>query len=145
MAQTEFTGKNAVVSFGGVTFEGLLDGKLNEQGKGATEQIDATTNGDASYTTIPDPLGPKGAPKSTVTLTLQDSVNAFADNKQTKIGFNAPATLLLDMAAGTAYANTWTHTAMELVERVTKIPLDGPAECTLTFEANTLGTWSSPA
>ena len=53
--------------------------------------------------------------------------------------------LVVDMAAGTANGNTYTHTAMELTQRVTKIPLDGIAECTLTFEANSAGAWDSPA
>jgi len=145
MAQTEFTGQNMTVTFGGVALEGVKSVKVPRQGKGAVEQLDATTNTDATYTTIPDPLGPKGAPKETVTVVLQDSVNAYGDNKQTKIAFNAAATLVVDMAAGTANGNTYTHTAMELTQRVTKIPLDGIAECTLTFEANSAGAWDSPA
>ncbi len=144
MAQTEFTGKNATVSYDGKTFEGLLNGTVKQDGKGPTEQLPATVNGDAGYTTIPDPLGPKGAPKASVKITLQDSLNAYADDKQSKVAFNTPATLIVDMAAGTANANTYTHTAMELTQRVTKIVNKGLAECELTFEANVLGAWTSP-
>jgi hypothetical protein len=149
MAQTEFTGRTAEVSFdpgaGAVVFGGLLNGKLNETGKGATEQIDVTTIEDSAYTNLADPLGPKGAPKATVTVVLQDSVNAYADTKQTALAFNDSGTLLIDFAKGTATANHWTHTSMQLVKRVTTIKLDGIAECELTFEAPSLGTWSGPA
>ncbi len=149
MAQVEFTGRSATVSFdpgtGPVTLEGLLSGTINQQGKGATEQLDATVWGDTAYTYMADPLGPKGAPKARVTVTLQDSVHAFADGKQTALALNDSGTLVVDMAAGTANANTYTHTDIELVERVTTIPLTALATCQLTFEANELGAWTSPA
>lgn len=64
---------------------------------------------------------------------------------QTTITLNDSGTLVVDMAKGTATANTYTHTAIELVSRVTEIPLDALATCTLTFEANSLGVWSGPA
>lgn len=149
MAQVEFTGRLAEVTFdpgaGAITFEGLLNGTINETGKGAVEQLDVTVDSDTKYTFLPDPLGPKSPPKATVTITLQDSVNAFADGKQTALAFNDSGTLVVDMAKGTATANTYTHTTMELIERVTRIPAVGLAECTLTFEANSLGAWTSPA
>jgi hypothetical protein len=149
MAQTEFTGRIAEVSFdpgtGAIVFEGLLNGAIDEQGKGATEQLDATVASDSAYTTIPDPLGPKGAPSATVTITLQDSVNSYADSKQASVPLNDGGTLIVDMAKGTANANTYTHTDIQLTQRVTTIRLDGLAECVLTFEAPSLGTWTGPA
>lgn len=150
MAQTEFTGRIAEVSFdpgaGAITFEGLLNVAITDTGKTATEQLDVTVCSDSTYTTLADPLGPKGAPSARVVVTLQDSVNAFADSKQTSIALNDSGTLVVDMAKGTATANTYTHTAMELVERVTTIRLDALAECVLTFEsASAVGAWTSPA
>ena len=149
MAQLEFTGRLAEVSFdtgaGAKVFEGLLNVSINDTGKTATEQLDVTVCSDATYVTMADPLGPKGAPTARVVVTLQDSVNAF-DGKQTSIAFNDSGTLVVDMAKGTATANTYTHTAMELVERVTTIRLDALAECVLTFEsASAVGAWDSPA
>lgn len=150
MAQTEFTGRLAEVSFdpGGaaIVFDGLLNVSISDTGKSATEQIDVTVCGDATYTTMADPLGPKGAPTARVVVTLQDSYNSYGDGKQTTIAFNDVGTILVDMAKGTGTANHYTNDAMELVERVTTIRLDGLAECVLTFEsASKVGTWSGPA
>lgn len=145
MPQTEFTGKNTTISFdpgnGVVTLDGVLDGTINETGKGAVEQLDVTVYGDTTYTFINDPLGPKGAPKATVTVTLQDSKTSWTDNEAAKIPLNDPGTLTIVMAQGTSNANKYTHTAIELTKRVTTIPFDGLATLTLTFEANSLGTW----
>ena len=148
MAQLEFTGRLAEVSFdpgaGAKVFGGLLNVAITDTGKTATEQLDVTVCADATYTTMADPLGPKGAPTARVVVTLQDSVNAFADGLQTAIAFNDTGTLLVDMAKGTATANTYTHTSMELVERVTTIRLDALAECVLTFEsASAVGAWTA--
>jgi hypothetical protein len=149
MGQTEFTGRIAEVTFdpgtGAITFEGLLNGTITETGKGATENLDVTVCSDSTYTTLADPLGPKGNATARAVITLQDSVNAFGDSKQTSIAFNDSGTLVVDMAKGTSNANTYTHTSMELVERVTTIRLDALAECVLTFEANAVGAWDSPA
>lgn len=150
MAQLEFTGRLAEVSFdpgaGAKVFGGLLNVAITDTGKTATEQLDVTVCSDATYVTMADPLGPKGAPTARVVVTLQDSVNAFADGLQTAIAFNDTGILLVDMAKGTATANTYTHTSMELVERVTTIRLDALAECVLTFEsASAVGAWTSPA
>ena len=149
MAQTEFTGRLAEVTFdpgaGAITFEGLLNGTITETGKGAVEQLDVTVHTDSAYTFLADPLGPKGAPKATIVITLQDSTQTVDDSKQTTISLNDSGTLVVDMAKGTATANTYTHSAIELVSRVTEIPLDALATCTLTFEANSLGVWSGPA
>lgn len=149
MAQVEFTGRLAEVSFdpgtGAITFEGLLNGTIDESGKGATEQLDVTVDSDSAYTYLSDPLGPKGAPKARVVITLQDSTQSVDDAKQTTIALNDSGTLIVDMAKGTATANTYTHTDIELVERVTVIPLDALSTCTLTFEANELGAWTGPA
>ncbi len=149
MAQVEFTGRLAEVSFdpgaGAKTFGGLLNGQITETGKGATEQLDVTVDSDSVYTYLADPLGPKGAPKARVVVTLQDSTQSVDDAKQTTITLNDSGTLIVDMAKGTANAQTYTHSTMELVERVTTIPLDAIATCVLTFEANELGVWSGPA
>lgn len=149
MPQTEFTGRIAEVSFdpgaGAIVFAGLLNGTITETGKDATEQLDVTTYGDANYTFLPDPLGPKGNAKARVVITLQDSTQTVDDNMQTTISFNDTGTLLVDMAKGTGTANHYTHTSMELIERVTTIPLDALATCMLTFEANSVGAWTGPA
>lgn len=61
MAQTEFTGRLAEVTFdpgaGAKTLLGLLNGTITETGKGAVEQLDATVVEDSAYTFLPDPLG----------------------------------------------------------------------------------------
>lgn len=151
MAQVEFTGRLAEVSFdpgsdgGAITFAGLLNGAITETGKGATEQLDATVNSDTAYTFLSDPLGPKGTPKARVVITLQDSTQAVDDANHTTVPLNTSGTLIVDMAKGTATANTYTHIDIELVERVTTIPLDALATCVLTFEANELGAWTGPA
>ena len=150
MAQVEFTGRIAEVSFnpgaGAIVFDGLLNVAITDTGKTATEQLDVTVCADTTYKTLPDPLGPKGAPTARVVVTLQDSYNAFGDTKQTAIALNDSGTMLVDMAKGTATANTYTHTTMELVERVTTIRLDALAECVLTFEsASAVGAWTGPA
>jgi len=149
MAQTEFTGRLAEVTFdpgsGVLTLLGLLGGTINETGKNAAEQLDVTTDGDTAYTYLADPLGAKGAPKATVTIQLQDSTQGVDDAGAPTIPLNDTGTLVVDMAKGTTNANTYTHTAMQLVQRVTTIPLDKLATCELTFEANSLGAWTSPA
>ena len=68
--QTEFTGKDMTVSVaGGTTLDGVTKVTINEDGGPDVEQLDATVSGDSVYTYLADPLGSKGNPKATVTIT----------------------------------------------------------------------------
>jgi hypothetical protein len=145
MAQTEFTGKNMTFTWNAVPFVGLTKVEINEEDGPDAEQLDTTVYADTSYVLIADPLGSKGDDKTTVTVTCWASTASYADLENTKHAFNSAQTGVLDMAAGTANANTYTHTSLELTSRVTEIPFDGYATCTMTFEANALGAWTAPA
>lgn len=145
MSQTEFTGKAMTVSVaGGTTLEGVTKVAINEDGGPDIEQLDVTVNGDTTYTYIPDPLGSKGNPKATLTITVQDSAVSYADNKATKL---LPAGGAVVFAAGvTTNDNTWSHGGMTLTKRTHKITWASPiATCELVYEANSLGTWGSVA
>ena len=86
MAQVEFTGKDMTVSVaGGTTLDGVTKVTINEDGGPDVEQLDATVSGDSVYTYLADPLGSKGNPKATVTITVQDSTVRYTDNKATKL------------------------------------------------------------
>lgn len=142
MAQTEFTGKAMTLTVAtSVVLEGITKVTINEDGGPDVEQLDSTVSGDTAYTFMADPLGSKGAPKATLTITLQDSAVSYADNKATKL---AAAGGSVAFAAGvTTDDNTWAHAGMTLSKRTTKITWGSPiATCELTYEANSLGTWS---
>lgn len=146
MAQTEFTGQKMEVIHGTYTLEALTKVALTEADGPDAEQLDVTVSGDTTYVKISDPLGAKGADKTTLVATCWASTKSYADSKATKIPLNTPAaSTTFDMAKGVANANTLTHTSLQLTKRVTKIPWNGFATTELTFEANALGTWSSPA
>ena len=145
MSQTEFTGKAMSFTWNSKTLGGVTKVDINEQNAPVAEPLDVTASGDTAYTELADPLGAKGTDKCKVTITLQDSTASYADALQTKFAFNSAQAATFDMAVGTANANTWTHSGLELTERTTEIPFDGFATCTLVFEANSLGTWDSPA
>lgn len=141
MAQTEYTGKDMTLTVAtSIALEGITKVTINEEGGPDIEQLDSTRSGHTAYTYMADPLGSKGDPKATLTITLQDSTVSYADNKATKL---AAAGGSVAFAAGsTTNDNTWTHTAMTLTKRVTKITWGSPiATCELTYEANALGTW----
>jgi hypothetical protein len=145
LAQTEFTGKDMTLSVaGGTSLAGLVSVTINEDGGPDTEQLDATVCGDSTYTYIPDPLGGKGSPKSTLTIMCQDSCEAFATNVLQTLVHAGGA---VAFAAGvTQYDNTWVHAGMTLSKRTTKITYASPiATCELVYEANSLGTWGSVA
>lgn len=144
MSQTEFVGTTYTVVHGSYTLEGILDVKSTQTGGPEPEQKETTTAGDSFYTYIPDPLGSKGQPKIKLTVVCQASLNAYADNKATKIPFNTAVTTTWAMQPATANANELTAT-LELTERTTEIPLDALATTTLVFEANGAGAWDSPA
>ena len=120
MAQTEYTGKDMTLTVAtSIALEGITKVTINEEGGPDIEQLDSTRSGHSAYTYMADPLGSKGDPKATLTITLQDSSVSYADNKATKL---AAAGGSVAFAAGcTANDNTWTHTAMTLTKRVTKI------------------------
>ena len=144
--QTEFTGLNQTFTWNSVTLEGLRKVTLVEDDGAAVEQLDATTCTDSTYTYIADPLGAKGNPTVTVTVELQDSTAAYADNKQTKLAFNSKQAAIWAMAPATGTANQYDHAALELTSRTTEITWTEPyAVCTLVFEGTALGTWSGPA
>jgi len=151
MAQTEFTGRLMELLWDTeanlVTFAGLTRVEINESDGPDAEQLDVTVAGDGAYTWLTDPLGSKGDDKTTVTATIWASTIAMDDITiaGSHIAFNAADQLVLDMAKGTATANTYTHLTMQLTKRVTEIPFDAYATQTLTFEANALGAWTSPA
>ncbi len=144
MAQTEFTGRAMSFTWNSVPLTGVQRVEINEQNGPTPDALDVTASGDTVYTYLTDPLGPKGSDKVTVTVTGQDSTASIADSTMKKFAFNDPKAATFDFAVGTTNAQTWTHTGLELTRRVTEIPLDGYATYTLTFEANTLGTWDSP-
>lgn len=145
MAQTEFTGRLMEVVHGTYTLEALTKVDLSSEDGPDAEQLDVTVVGDTVYTFLTDPLGAKGSDKSKLVATCFASTASYADSKASKIPFNTPASTVFDMAKGTATANTWTLATLELTERVTEGAWDAYATVALTFEANALGTWSSPA
>jgi hypothetical protein len=145
MGQTEFTGKAMTVSVAtGTTLEGVTKVTINEVGGPDIDQLDATVSGDSAYTYLADPLGAKGDPKATLTITCQDSSVSYADSKATKL---LPAGGAVAFAAGvTQYDNTWAHAGMTLTKRTTKITWAPPiATVELVYEANSLGTWAAVA
>jgi hypothetical protein len=145
VGQVEFTGKDMTLTVAtSVVLEGITKVTINEDGGPDVEQLDATVSGDSAYTFIADPLGSKGAPKATLTVTLQDSSVSYADNKATKLA--AAGGSVTFAAAQVANDNSWAHTAMTLSKRTTKITWGSPiATCELVYEANTLGTWGDKA
>ena len=145
MAQTEFTGKAMTFTWNSVACTGVQRVEINEQNGPAPETLDVTASGDTVYTFLTDPLGPKGSDKVTVTVSGQDSTASTTDNTMKDFAFNSAQAATFDMATATGTANTWTHSALELVSRTTEIPFDAYATYTLVFEANSLGTWDSPA
>jgi hypothetical protein len=143
VAQQEFTGKDMTLTVAtNVVLEGITKITINEDGGPDVEQLDNTRSGHTAYTFMADPLGSKGAPKATLTVTLQDSAVSYADNKATKL---LAAGGSVAFAAGvTADDNEWAHSAMTLTKRTTKITWGSPiATCELVYEANALGTWGS--
>lgn len=143
--QTEYLGADSKITYGSEVLVGVLNVTLSEVGGPAAEGIDVTVNDDSSYTTIVDPFGAKGNPKSTVTVTMHDSTASVADVSNHAFAFNTAAALKIETAENTATANQWDHAAMELVSRTTEIPFNEPATCTLVFEGNGAGTWTGPA
>lgn len=145
MSQVEFTGKAMTISVaGGTTLEGVLKVTINEQSGPDIEQLDVTVSGDSTYTYLADPLGSKGDPKATLTISVQDSTISYAETKATKL---LPAGGAVVFAAGvTQYDNTWSHAGMVLTKRTHKISWAPPyATCELVYEANSLGTWANVA
>lgn len=145
MAQVEFTGKDMTVSVAaGTTLDGVTKVTINEDGGPNVEQLDATVSGDSVYTYLADPLGSKGNPKATVTITVQDSTVSYTDNKATKL--LAAGGALVFAVSTTTDDNTYSHAGMVLTKRTHKITWGSPiATCVLVYEANTLGTWASVA
>lgn len=145
MAHQEFVGTTYTVVHGTYTLEGVLSVKISQVGGPEPEQLPATGSGDTVYTYFPDPLGPKGQAKTTLTVLCHASLNAFVDNKATKIPLNTAASTVVAWQPATSNANEFTHTTLQLIKRVTKIPFDALATTELTFSANGAGTWDSPA
>ena len=144
MAQTEFTGQLMTWGWNSVPSVGLTKVEIVENDGPDPEQLDTTVYGDLVYTFIPDPLGAKGDDKATVTVTHWASTASYADLQNTKHAFNVPQTGIFDSSTA-ANANMYTHTTLELTGRRTEIPFDAYATCVLTYEANALGAWTSPA
>jgi hypothetical protein len=164
MSQTEYTGKDmaftwdADASYGTQVkkeLAGLLSVTISDENGPAPERIDVSVASDSCYTFLTDPLGSKGGDKCSVTVVLQDSNESVDDALQTTIPFNTDPNSLtatsvtkqdvsFETAAGTTTSNQWDHSAVILTSRVTEIPFNAYATCTLTFEANSVGAWSSP-
>jgi hypothetical protein len=145
MSQTEFTGRLQEVIHGTYTVESLNKVALSETDGPDAAQLDITRYDHTVYTKLTDPLGSNGTDKTSLTCTCWASTASYADSKNSKIPLNTPASTTYDMAKGTTNANTLTHSTLQLTKRVTKIPFKDFATHELTFEANALGTWDSPA
>lgn len=145
MAHTPFTGKNMTFTFDSVKLEGLTKVDLTESDGPDAEQMNTTAAPATSYTFMDDPLGAKGADTAQVVTSHFASSASFGDGKGAAVALNDPATAVFDMALGTANANTYTHTGLELTGRVTEISWEEYATQELTFEANALGAWTAPA
>ena len=143
--QTEFTGRLQEVIHGTYTIESLTKVALTESDGPDAEQLDTTVVGDTAYVKITDPLGSKGDDKTTLVCSTWASANSYGDTKNSAIPLNTAASTTYDMAKGTTNANTLTHTTLQLIKRVTKVSWVDFATQELTFEANALGTWDSPA
>lgn len=144
MSQLEYTGKDMTLTWNSVTFEGLTRVALTTEDGPDAEQIDVTVSGDTAYTYLTDPLGAKGDDKSSLVVTCWASTASYADSKNTAHALNSAQTGTFDTST-TTNANEWECTTLELTKRVTRIPWAGYATCEMTFEANDLGTWDSPA
>lgn len=145
MAQTEFVGLNQTFSWNAKALSGIRKVTLIEEDGPAIEQLDVTTCTDSAYTYLADPLGAKGNPTVTMTVELLDAYNSYNLELQTKFAFNDKQAVVWCMEPGTATANQYDHTALELTSRTTEIFWDQYAICTLVFEGTVVGTWSSPA
>ena len=145
MAQTEFTGKSMTFTWNSVALDGVTKVTINESDGPDAEQLETTVYGDTTYTYIDDPLGSKGDDKTTVTVVCQASTASYADSKASKLAFNAAHSGVFEANTTVANGNVYTNTTLQLTQRVTEIPFDAVATCTLTFECNDLGTWTAPA
>ena len=145
MTRTPFTGKGMTWTYGGVQVEGLKKVDLTEDDGPDAEQVDITDSAVDVYTYMADPMGAKGANATTVNVSTWASMSSFGDGKGSALEPDADATGVFDMAAGTANANTYTNTALRLTGRTTEIAWEEFATQDLTFEGNSLGTWTAPA
>lgn len=144
MAQTEFTGYKGELVWNSITLELVKEVKIVENDGPDAERLDVTVFADSAYTYITDPLGSKGKDKTTITVTCLASTSSYADTQVSKLAFNSKQTLTYDVAKGVTDGTHYSLANAELTQRVTRIPFAGYATFELTFEANELGTWTSP-
>ena len=144
MTHTPFTGKNMTFTFDSVKLEKVKKVDLTETGGPDAEQMETTAAPDTERQFIADPLGSKGRPTASIAVSTWASLHSYGDGKGSAIALNDPATAVFDQALGTANANTYTHSALELTARTTEGAWDEFATQDLTFEANGLGAWTAP-
>jgi len=141
----EYTGLGMTLSVaGGTVLSGITKVEISDEGKPAVEQLDTTASADSTYTSIPQPLGGKGAPKATVKVTLQASTVGYADTKASKLALNATPAALAFAASATSDDDKYDNATMELIDRTTTISWAAPiAVQVLTFQSIVNGTWGS--
>jgi hypothetical protein len=143
MAFTPYTGKSAgaAATFAGTPIPPWKEIRIQEDGKPQTGTIDTTDADSTAYEFVPDPLGGKGTPKTTVTISGNLSKQDYADSGLTSWTAGATGTLIFRKGAG-AGKDEFTLAA-EFKGLQARHPHAEVVGYTLRFEANAAGAWAA--
>lgn len=145
MAHSPHTGKSMTISFGaGLTaFPGVTRIVISERAAPLPEELDNTKAGDSTYSTMPDPLGGKGAPLTSITISGLASLSDYGDSGIFAETLNATEDTVVMPTGNTATNNKFSATQMELVGVTRTDDIRERAVYTATLELEGTGAWEA--
>ena len=145
MAFTPYTGKQygATVTFNSLPILGWQEIVIKEDGKPLADQQDITTAASSAFAYQADPLGGKGTPKTTVTVSgLLARTDFSGADGITDFALNSTYNLIVRKGTG-AGKDTFTE-SMTLIDRSDNHAHAGKfVDYSLTFEANSAIAWTT--
>ena len=145
MAFTPYTGKQfgATITFNSIALAGWQKIVIKEDGAPVAESQDITYAASSGYTYQDNPLGGKGAAKSTITVTgLLARQDFYGANGITDFVKDTSASLVIRKGTG-AGADTFTQTVYYKNLKDDHAHAGKYVSYEMTFEANGAGTWSA--
>jgi len=145
MAHTPYTGKQfgATVTFNAIALAGWQKIVIKEEGAPVAESQDITVAASSGFAYQDNPLGGKGAAKTTVTVSgLLPRADSFGSNGITDFVKDTSASLIVRKGTG-AGADTFTQTMYFKNLKDDHAHAGKYVSYEMTFEANGAGTWSA--
>ncbi len=149
MTHTIFKGSQAGITLNSVACGGVTEVMISDKAAPDAAQEDTTSAPATSYTMTADPLGGKGSDSSQVVVkAFKDKVGVATGGwyKAAAVAMGTDYAVAIEPSGSVGGDQVWSHTTMQMTQRVTHLAVEEYATATYTLEsADAAGTWGAHA